>query len=407
MLICAMASFVGCNTAKFADVWSYDEESHWHAPLDETSEEVADQGEHIMSDWIDIPDANPEDSKKYKQCEVCDYKIFQPLIPSEGLEITDGSDFGFCSVKGIGTCTDENIIIPETNNGYPVQALSLECFKDETSIKSIVLPDTIQKISYGAFENCTSLERIYLGAGMAEFNPSRFSTCTSLKNFVVSPKHKYYQSIDGNVYSKDGKTMLGYAIGKPDETFTISNNIERIENYCFVGSKLKSVVFSNGVKEIGEHAFENCASLESVALGNNLEKIEDYAFLRAGVKSITIPESVISIGKAAFRESQLESINILCEINILESNLFAQSALKSIVIPASVETLDQTCFSGCHGLTSVVMGTNVTKIDWCAFENIPNLTIHYKGTEEQCGAITKEEDWNKNSTIVWDYNYSA
>lgn len=402
-----MASFVGCNTAKFADVWSYDEECHWHTSLDETSEEVADQGEHIMSDWIDIPDAHPEDSKKYKQCEVCDYKIFQPLIPSEGLEIIDGGNYGFCSIKGIGTCTDENIIIPETYNGYPVQELSSGCFKNKTSIKSVVLPDTIQKIPYGAFENCTSLERVYFGSGMSEFNPSCFSTCTSLKNLVVSPKNKYYQSIDGNVYSKDGKTMLGYAIGKPDETFTISNNIERIEKYCFVHSKLKSVVFSSSVKEIGEYAFEDCVSLESVALGNNLEKIEDYAFLRAGIKSITIPESVTSIGTAAFRESQLESIDILCEITVLKSNLFALSALKSIVIPDSVATLDIFCFSGCDGLTSVVMGTSVTEIGTGAFENISNLTIHYKGSEEQCGEINKGEDWNKDSTIEWDCNYSA
>lgn len=404
--------FNGCSEQKFADAWTYDENYHWHASLDENSTEVQFKGEHIMSDWIDNTDANPEDSQRYKKCEICDYKIYESLASSEGLQLEyyNYSDSGYY-VKGIGTCTDTTIRIPEIYNGEPVIMLDSNCFKGETNIKCVVIPDSIIETKTGAFENCTSLERVIVGKNNCFDGGSLngiFSGCTSLKNIVIDESNEYYKSIDGNVYSKNGKAMIYYACGKTEQSFTVLDTVETIEESCFENCKLKSITVSDSVKTINAHAFSDCTQLESIVLGNSVETIEGYAFLRSAIKSITIPASVTSLGWACFRGcANLESVVMLCNVKTLSMSLFYETGLKTIIIPDSVETIDQQCFDGCTALETVVIGTNVTNIGYKAFARITNLIIHYKGSEENWNTITKDSTWNESSTITVDYNYTG
>ena len=62
------------------------------------------------------------------------------------------------------------------------------------------------------------------------------------------------------------------------ESVVLPKSLKVIGYRAFGDAKLKTIEIPNGVVEIGEEAFENCASLQSV----------------------NIPSSVISIGKSAF-----------------------------------------------------------------------------------------------------------
>jgi hypothetical protein len=41
-----------------------------------------------------------------------------------------------------------------------------------------------------------------------------FHSCYSITNIMVKESNAKYQSIDGNLYTKDGKTLVCYAVGK-------------------------------------------------------------------------------------------------------------------------------------------------------------------------------------------------
>lgn len=403
--------FTGCSKQKFADAWTYDENYHWHASLDKNSSDVQFKNKHIWSEWVDIANANPEDCKRYKKCEICDYIYYEPVAASEGLNFTlttySGSKRCY-AVSGIGTCTDANIVIPETYNDLPVKRIKADCFKGLTFIKNVVIPESIINIEENSFKECSSLERVVIGKNVTGVSFSAFSGCTSLKDIVINESNEYYKSIDGNLYSKDGKEMLIYACGKSAESFTVLDTVETIGYGCFKNCNLKSVTISDSVKTIKEYAFQDCTKLESVVLGNNLESIQGYAFIRSAIKSITIPASVTSFGWSCFAEcAQLESAVILCNIDKLDDFIFRESGLKTIIIPDSVECIGQATFKECAALESVVIGTNVTSIDYEAFAGITNLTIHYKGSEENWNNITKIDKWNENSSITVDYNYTG
>ena len=131
-----------------------------------------------------------------------------------------------------------------------------------------------------------------------------FVGCRSLTSITVDSKNPAYQSIDENLYSKDGKTLIQYAIGKTDTHFAIPSDVTSFGSYAFSGcSSLTSVTFAAGSQctSIGYGAFEGCSSLTSIEIPENVTSIGYYAFYNCmSLTSIKIPASVTSIGEYAF-----------------------------------------------------------------------------------------------------------
>ena len=231
--------------------------------------------------------------------------------------------------------TSENIVIPETYKGRAVVAINASAFRGLVNIKSVTIPDTVTSIGSSAFKGCTSLtgvtipdsvasigyevfyncanltsvtigngvtsigERAFYGCSslasvtipdsVTSISSSAFSGCSSLTRIDVDPDNAYYKSIDGNLYNKDGKTLIRYAPGKTDTTFSIPD----------------------GVTYMGVSAFEDCTSLTSVTIPDSVTSIRNSAFYGcSSLASVTIPDSVTYIDNAAFSDcSNLTTIN--------------------------------------------------------------------------------------------------
>lgn len=87
--------------------------------------------------------------------------------------------------------------------------------------------DTVEKIGDYAFNSC-SFEKITIGAGVKEIGESVFEDCNSLLNFEVSDANQYYKSVNGVLYTKDGKTLIAYPGGRSDKSFRIPDGVTRI-----------------------------------------------------------------------------------------------------------------------------------------------------------------------------------
>ncbi len=69
----------------------------------------------------------------------------------------------YVSITGIGTCTDTDIVIPKyDSDGQMVTLIYSDSFKDNTSIKSVVIGNNISIIGDNAFSGCTALKTVYI-----------------------------------------------------------------------------------------------------------------------------------------------------------------------------------------------------------------------------------------------------
>jgi hypothetical protein len=130
-----------------------------------------------------------------------------------------------------------------------------------------------------AFYSCSGLTSITIPKSVTDIGERAFNYCESLTSINVDEDNAHYKSIDGNLFSKDGETLIQYLMAKTDKSFVVPENVTKIECYAFAYcTALESVTIPDGVTVIDEHTFYGCYNLVNV----------------------TIPKSVLVIGWNAF-----------------------------------------------------------------------------------------------------------
>ena len=67
---------------------------------------------------------------------------------------------GTCYVSGVGTCKDQDIMIPAAYNGERVTGIGEQAFYKKSDLTSVTIPDSVTKIGELAFYQCTGLHDI-------------------------------------------------------------------------------------------------------------------------------------------------------------------------------------------------------------------------------------------------------
>ena len=171
----------------------------------------------------------------------------------------------------------------------------------------------------------------------------------------------------------------------------VVDNIRYADTYLVeaVDKTLSTYTIKDGTKWIGNNAFYGCSGLTSVTIPNSVTSIGDYAFFRScsGLTSVTIPNSVTSIGDLAFSGcSGLTSIIVVegnteydsrnnCNAIIKTATNTLVAGCKNTIIPNSVTEIGSYAFYGCTGLTSVTIPNSVTSIGYGAFEGCTGLPV--------------------------------
>lgn len=138
---------------------------------------------------------------------------------------------------------------------------------------------------------------------------------------------------------------------------------------------LESVTIPNTVTKIGDGAFVNCTNLKRVVLPNSLTTIEGGAFGGCPFESISIPNSVTEIGRDAFMLcGNLKSITLPNKLEAISENLFwGCKSLEQVVVPNSVKQIGRYAFTDCNSLTSIDIPNSVTRIVEYAFAGCKSL----------------------------------
>ena len=162
--------------------------------------------------------------------------------------------------------------------GSSVRTIEPSAFVLCTSLKEIIIPSSVTGIDDRAFCLCESLERLTISRSVRKIGHGICASCPSLKEIIVEDGNPRYCTIDGNLYTKDKKTLVQYAIGKKDTSFTIPSSVTSIGDSAFSGCTLGNITIPNSVTSIGRGAFYVCLSLTSITIPSSVKSIGDDTF---------------------------------------------------------------------------------------------------------------------------------
>lgn len=289
-----------------------------------------------------------------------------------------------------------------------VTSIGREAFKDCTKLTSVVFEvaangETEPSLAIGAraFMGCSALSRITLPARLTNIKLQRyvlsegqvdtenaeyvFAGCYSLGNISVAAGNQSYKSIDGALYSKDGRTLI-LAPMSASGTFAVPEGTRSIAAGAFIDCNyITEVTLPGTLVLVGECAFYDLASLESVSLTGSAYSdltFEQYAFRGCEVletvtigensrlavlgdgafmdcdslAEFTVPATMTAIGSSAFEGcSDLATLNFAAngkDLTFGENAFKNCSSLETVNIPANVSKIPGV-FSGCSSLTAV------------------------------------------------------
>ena len=193
-----------------------------------------------------------------------------------------------------------DLVIPEKINGLTVTSIGQRCFyRTGVQITSVRIPDTVTNIGKFAFAGCSQLTSITIPASVTSIGSGIFWSDTGLKEIKVDSRNTSYKSIDGVLFSADGKVLVESPRGLTG-TFVIPEGTEEIQASAFSSSEISEVIIPGSVRTIGNSAFQY-SKLNKVTLNEGLVTIGECAFASTYTKSITIPSSVKSIQAGALQ----------------------------------------------------------------------------------------------------------
>ncbi len=335
--------------------------------------------EKILLEQTVIPANGHSWDYTLNKCTVCD----EPFIATDGLEfapINDGTEY---EVYGIGTVTEDYIVVPGNYNGKPVTQIGELAFDSCNIIKTVKLPDSIVKIGNSAFKG-SSLQYIEIPDSVQEIGIEAFKQ-SGIKEITIP-----------NGITSIGASAFYYCVSL--ESVNIPDSVTSIGDAAFYCcDSLESVNIPDSVTSIGDRAFYYCYSLESVTIGKGLTRIGSEVFRSCSkLTSIIIPENVTSIASSAFSysgavnkekgigyvdkwivecDTSVTSVRLRTDtVGIADSAFSSCSTLESVTIPNSVTSIGNGAFYECSSLTSVAIPESVTSIGAYAFRSCTSLT---------------------------------
>ncbi len=339
------------------------------------------------------------------------------------------SNPNYCSIDGSlyskdGThllryATEQTDVIFTVPNS--VTAIGESAFSNCASIKSIILPNSVLSIGDATFEDCKNLESLSIPASLTLSYSDVFAVygCKRLTSILVDENHRFCTSIDGNLYSKDGKTLILYAPGKTDTSFEIPSFVTTIGDYAFLdNTHLESIIIPENVSYAGYAIFFNCENLTSVVCASKYISDQWSSGWNSGCNATITYQSeetevtsypdynyIVFRGEVILTKYKGSSAHAVIPSTIDSypvvefGTIFKDSNIESIVIPEGITEIEDSAFSSCEKLTSVTIPSSVIYINAYAFSWCTSLTEVIIADNSELEIICENAFYNCDSIV--------
>ncbi len=286
-----------------------------------------------------------------------------------------------------------------------------------TAIKSITIPKSVKKLGESAFYGCKNLENVtmpgnigvienidadedehipvpFWGYSDITLKKLKFTTALNLnvlkrigksENFEVAANDPKYKSVDGMIYSKDGKTLIRIPLGRkkvviPESCTTVTAQSYGYEMYS-MDSTMSEIVFPKTVtKIISDGTLVDLGHYEckDIKITLNMDYLDNEsiqqlwasnAYWEKSLKDELMRKGLAKLNEENERMLMLED-GYLCSyltedennINKIEKN----ETVNGLVIPDNVKTIGSKAFGGYY-ICSITLGSSVERVESTAF----------------------------------------
>ena len=266
------------------------------------------------------------------------------------------------------------LYIPDEIDGHEVVAIGDRAFENRTDLRTVMIPDSLEKIEFEAFYNCINLKIVDLSSNLTTIGYDVFGNCKSISKIEIPKSLKKFDGTWGR------GTNLSYgAFGGCSNLKTV--NFEAGSTIVcaalFMGCDgIEEIELPDTITEIGDSAFKNCKNLDRITMNNGIEILESSAFEDCfSLTTINIPNTVKAISNSTFQDctslTEVHLSNILKEIPA--STFSGCKKLTTINFPSTLTTIGNSAFSGCEFLPEAILPSGVEKIESNAFKNCKAL----------------------------------
>ena len=256
------------------------------------------------------------------------------------------------SVTSLGSCAfAECSALEELSALTNVTVLEYAAFAACASLKSISVPSAVTLGDY-AFEG-TMIDRFEIPRSMTEFNAMAFFD-TPLKELTVAPGHPNFKTVDGVLFDADGKTLLLYPTGRPDESYTVPAGTVRIGDQAFLRAYYLKHIEMDGVQELGSSAFQQCNGLEEITIPDSVISADYFTFYGCtGLQRVHFGSGLAESSYQMFENcSRLREIDF-GGLEAIYARTFARTGLTELELPAQITRVGIGAFGECKSLARV------------------------------------------------------
>lgn len=369
---------------------------------------------HSPGEWVvTVEPTKTEDGIKTLPCSACNEPLDTSVVyatGSLGLIYQLSDDGASYYVANLGTCTDAEVVIPKVYNGKIVTAMGpgallssneqLNGNDNNTTITTVVLPDTIKSIGIAAFAYCTALKTIVLPENLEAIDMYAFMGCSSLETIIVP----------------DSVTNLAeYAFANSGiVSITFGNGVTNLpKNLCASCPNLNYIILGEAVTKIDENTFNGCENILNVTMSDEQWNNPDLLYIATKISNSrsycdggiyigpTNNTSHVMIGVADTSKTEYW---IHPDTKVLCGTFRNCTNMTSIVISEGVTMITSGTFANCANLTTIYIPHSLEKICFAAFTGCKNVTdVYYAGTYEEWLAVDRESSWSDFKNVTWHF----
>ncbi len=250
------------------------------------------------------------------------------------------------TIVGCDDQVDLIYIYSKLENGYTVTSIADGAFQGNMDLTSVTINQQLESVGDYAFESCSHLFSVKFANSVKHIGVGAFSMCPSLEFVSLGSNAK---EIDKGAFFFDTKlrafscpkqleSIGDYAFAFSGVTTVIMNNkLKTIPDRLFYGcDMLQSVKLPKNLESIGNYSFAECEQLDVDEFPETLDSIGDCAFKDCGITDVEFYGS--KIGEYAFSENgTMETVSFTDNLKEVKPLAFSGTIVKKIQLPNNAD----------------------------------------------------------------------